>query len=740
MNAITMEDVNFLAQQSSGKINMILSGMTALMNDTNKKVETMQSQNWLQRMLKTVTGKNKATNEEIKQNHDKLNAYMSEAIAELYNRDCIDHKVMISLGTQINELYADHLQLKQILGGFASKLNEKIDSVDNFHMLTTEIDQGVYSDHSPIVAVCMVMSQFDNRMFEDTRKLDIIKRCLHTQEILTDEEHLITDYLKDVLEIPADEMGPVYLELGTIRKDFMAGILLETMENYHFLPDMARKMKNKKVLIDNIIAQEGLDESVTLSINEIYDSFINSKIEVKNGLVPISAVSDDSERHNSPEPEDNLIPDSKTSKRNNEHRFDRIPRNIRQNVSNEYSEPKKPKYNGTKRHCNIGTIGHADHGKTTLTAAITAVLEARVPGNTAVSFYDLDNAPIEMERGITIATSTVEYETWERHYAHIDCPGHADYVKNMIIGTVQMDGAILVVAATDGVMAQTKEQILLARQTGISDIVVFLNKCDMIDDKELLELVEMEIMECLEAYEFYECPIIKGSALRALEDPHGTWGDDIKILIDAIDKYITAPRPIKERPFLMPVEDVFTIHDHDDKDMIIGTVATGKVERGVLHLHDDIEIAGLREYTLNATVDGIEMSRKLLDKAQPGDTIGVLMRGVQPHEIERGQVLAKPGTVTCHTRFTAQVYVMTKEEGGRHAPFFNNYRPQFYFRTTDVTGNITLPYGMEMCVPGDNVEMTIELIHPIVMKPGQAFSVREEGRTVACGRVAYIIK
>ncbi|MCQ4773069.1 elongation factor Tu [Lacrimispora saccharolytica] len=393
----------------------------------------------------------------------------------------------------------------------------------------------------------------------------------------------------------------------------------------------------------------------------------------------------------------------------------------------------KAKFERTKPHCNIGTIGHVDHGKTTLTAAITKVLSERVAGNTATDFENIDKAPEERERGITISTAHVEYETEKRHYAHVDCPGHADYVKNMITGAAQMDGAILVVAATDGVMAQTKEHILLSRQVGVPYIVVFMNKCDMVDDEELLELVEMEITEQLEEYEFTDCPIIKGSALMALQDPMGPWGDKIMELMNTIDEYIPDPQRATDQPFLMPVEDVFSITGR-------GTVATGRVERGVLHVSDEVEIVGIKEEARKVVVTGVEMFRKLLDEAQAGDNIGALLRGVQRTDIQRGQVLAKPGTVTCHTKFTAQVYVLTKDEGGRHTPFFNNYRPQFYFRTTDVTGLITLPEGTEMCMPGDNVEMTIELIHPIAMEQGLTFAIREGGRTVGSGRVASIIE
>ena len=393
----------------------------------------------------------------------------------------------------------------------------------------------------------------------------------------------------------------------------------------------------------------------------------------------------------------------------------------------------KAKFDRTKPHCNIGTIGHVDHGKTTLTAAISKVLSERVPGNEKVDFDHIDKAPEERERGITISTAHIEYQTEKRHYAHVDCPGHADYIKNMITGAAQMDGAILVVAATDGVMAQTKEHILLSRQVGVPYIIVFLNKCDMVDDPELIELVEMEVTEQLEEYDFNDCPIIKGSALKALEDPSSEWGDKIMELMDTVDSYIPDPQRDTDKPFLMPVEDVFTITGR-------GTVATGRVERGVLHLNDEVEIVGIKEETKKTVVTGIEMFRKMLDEAQAGDNIGALLRGIQRTEIERGQVLAKPGTVTCHRKFTAQVYVLTKDEGGRHTPFFNNYRPQFYFRTTDVTGVCELPAGVEMCMPGDNVEMTIELIHPIAMEQGLTFAIREGGRTVGSGRVATIIE
>ena len=395
----------------------------------------------------------------------------------------------------------------------------------------------------------------------------------------------------------------------------------------------------------------------------------------------------------------------------------------------------KAKFERTNPHCNIGTIGHVDHGKTTLTAAITKVLSHRVEGNASVDFENSDKAPEERERGITISTAHVEYETANRHYAHVDCPGHADYVKNMITGEAQMDGAILVVAATDGVMAQTKEHILLSRQVNVPYIVVFMNKCDMVDDEELLELVEMEIREVLNEYDFPgdDTPIIQGSALKALEDPDGEWGDKIMELMDAVDTWIPNPERDTDKPFLMPIEDIFSITGR-------GTVATGRVERGVLHVSDEVEIVGITDETRKVVVTGVEMFRKLLDEAQAGDNIGALLRGVQRDEIQRGQVLAQPGSVTCHHKFTAQVYVLTKDEGGRHTPFFNNYRPQFYFRTTDITGVCELPEGTEMCMPGDNVEMTIELIHPIAMEQGLTFAIREGGRTGGSGRVATIVE
>ena len=395
----------------------------------------------------------------------------------------------------------------------------------------------------------------------------------------------------------------------------------------------------------------------------------------------------------------------------------------------------KQKFERTKPHMNIGTIGHVDHGKTTLTAAITKTLHERYQIGEAVAFENIDKAPEERERGITISTAHVEYETPIRHYAHVDCPGHADYVKNMITGAAQMDGAILVVAATDGPMAQTREHILLSRQVGVPYIVVFMNKCDMVEDEELLDLVEMEIRELLNEYEFPgdDIPIIRGSAFQALQDPAGPWGDKIIELFDAIESYIPEPERDTDKPFLMPVEDVFSITGR-------GTVATGRVERGVVKVQDEVEIVGLTDEIRKVVVTGVEMFRKLLDQAEAGDNIGVLLRGVQRNEIERGQVLAKPGSITPHTKFKAQVYVLSKEEGGRHTPFFNNYRPQFYFRTTDVTGVISLPEGTEMCMPGDNVEMTIELITPVAMNQGLRFAIREGGRTVGAGSVVEIIE
>ena len=395
----------------------------------------------------------------------------------------------------------------------------------------------------------------------------------------------------------------------------------------------------------------------------------------------------------------------------------------------------KEKFVRTKPHMNIGTIGHVDHGKTTLTAAITKTLHERYQLGEAVAFDNIDKAPEERERGITISTAHVEYETPNRHYAHVDCPGHADYVKNMITGAAQMDGAILVCAATDGPMAQTREHILLSRQVGVPYIVVFMNKCDMVEDEELLDLVEMEIRDLLSEYEFPgdDTPIVRGSAFQALQDPNCAWGDKILELFNEIEAYIPTPERDTDKPFLMPVEDVFSITGR-------GTVATGRVEAGVIKVQDEVEIVGLTEEIRKVVVTGVEMFRKLLDQAEAGDNIGVLLRGVQRTDIERGQVLAKPGSITPHTKFKAQVYVLSKEEGGRHTPFFNNYRPQFYFRTTDVTGVINLPEGTEMCMPGDNVEMTIELITPVAMDQGLRFSIREGGRTVGAGSVVEVIE
>ena len=395
----------------------------------------------------------------------------------------------------------------------------------------------------------------------------------------------------------------------------------------------------------------------------------------------------------------------------------------------------KEKFERNKPHINIGTIGHVDHGKTTLTAAITTTLNARLGLGDKVAFDEIDKAPEEKERGITISTAHVEYETANRHYAHVDCPGHADYVKNMITGAAQMDGAILVVAATDGPMPQTREHILLSRQVGVPYIIVFLNKCDMVDDEELLDLVEMEVRELLDEYEFPgdDTPIVRGSALKALEDPMGPWGDKVLELMDAVDAYIPEPVRDTEKPFLMPVEDVFSITGR-------GTVATGRVERGVLKVSDEVEIVGIADEIRKVVVTGVEMFRKLLDQAQTGDNIGALLRGVQRNEIERGQVLAAPGTVHPHTKFKGQVYVLKKEEGGRHTPFFNGYRPQFYFRTTDITGSLQLPEGTEMCMPGDNVVMEIELIHKIAIEEGLRFAIREGGRTVGSGVVTEIIE
>ena len=392
----------------------------------------------------------------------------------------------------------------------------------------------------------------------------------------------------------------------------------------------------------------------------------------------------------------------------------------------------KQKFDRSKPHVNIGTIGHVDHGKTTLTAAISSHLAGKF-GNEKVDFANIDKAPEERERGITINTAHIEYSTENRHYAHVDCPGHADYVKNMITGAAQMDGAILVIAATDGPMAQTREHILLSRQVGVPRMVVFMNKCDMVDDEELLDLVEMEIRELLSEYGFDgdNTPIIRGSALKALEgDP--TWSAKIDELMDAVDTWIETPERDTDKPFLMPVEDVFTITGR-------GTVVTGRVERGQLKLNEEVEIVGIKP-TKKTVVTGIEMFRKQLDYAEAGDNAGVLLRGISREEVERGQVLAKPGTVTPHTKFKAQVYVLSKEEGGRHTPFFSNYRPQFYFRTTDITGVIELPEGVEMVMPGDNVEMTVELIAPIAIENGTKFSIREGGRTVGAGNVSEIIK
>ena len=395
----------------------------------------------------------------------------------------------------------------------------------------------------------------------------------------------------------------------------------------------------------------------------------------------------------------------------------------------------KQKYERTKPHINIGTIGHVDHGKTTLTAAITSVLNRKYGLGGDVAFDQIDKAPEERERGITISTAHVEYETPNRHYAHVDCPGHADYVKNMITGAAQMDGAILVVAATDGPMPQTREHILLSRQVGVPYIIVFLNKCDMVDDEELLDLVEMEVRELLDEYEFPgdDTPVIRGSALKALEDPTGEWAEAVVELMQAVDDYIPEPQRANDQPFLMPVEDVFSITGR-------GTVATGRVERGMLKTGDTVEIVGLTEEKRSVVVTGVEMFRKTLDQAETGDNIGALLRGVQRTEIERGQVLAKPGTIHPHTKFKGQVYVLKKEEGGRHTPFFNGYRPQFYFRTTDVTGDLHLPEGTEMCMPGDNVVMEIELITPIAIEEGLRFAIREGGRTVGSGVVTEVIE
>jgi len=395
----------------------------------------------------------------------------------------------------------------------------------------------------------------------------------------------------------------------------------------------------------------------------------------------------------------------------------------------------KQKFERTKPHVNIGTIGHVDHGKTTLTAAITLTLNKRFGTGEFISYDNIDKAPEERERGITISTSHVEYETANRHYAHVDCPGHADYVKNMITGAAQMDGAILVVSAADGPMPQTREHILLSRQVGVPKLVVFLNKEDQVDDPELIELVEMEVRELLSEYEFDgdNTPIIVGSALKALEDPDGPWGDKIVKLMDEVDAWVPTPARDVDKPFLMPVEDVFSITGR-------GTVATGRVERGVLKVQDKVQIVGLSDEPKETVCTGVEMFKKLLDQAQAGDNIGALLRGIQRTEIQRGQVLAKPGSITPHTKFNAEVYVLTKEEGGRHTPFFNGYRPQFYFRTTDITGQIDLEEGVEMCMPGDNSRFIVELIHPIAIEEGLRFAIREGGRTVGSGVVTGIIK
>jgi len=399
----------------------------------------------------------------------------------------------------------------------------------------------------------------------------------------------------------------------------------------------------------------------------------------------------------------------------------------------------KAKFERTKPHVNIGTIGHVDHGKTTLTAAITKVLALLDPANQVRPFDSIDGAPEEKERGITINTAHVEYQTEARHYAHVDCPGHADYVKNMITGAAQMDGAILVVSAADGPMPQTREHILLSRQVGVPYIVVFLNKCDMVDDEELIELVEMELRELLNEYDFPgdEIPIVRGSALKALEsasnDPNAEEYQPILELMRTVDKYIPTPQRDVDKPFIMPVEDVFSITGR-------GTVATGRVERGVVKVGDEVEIVGLNDQPRKTVVTGVEMFRKLLDQAVAGDNIGTLLRGVQRTEIERGQVLAKPGSIKPHTKFVGQVYVLTKEEGGRHTPFFNGYRPQFYFRTTDVTGVVKLPEGVEMVMPGDHIDMEISLITPIAMEEGLRFAIREGGRTVGAGTVTKIIE
>jgi elongation factor Tu len=396
----------------------------------------------------------------------------------------------------------------------------------------------------------------------------------------------------------------------------------------------------------------------------------------------------------------------------------------------------KQKFERTKPHLNVGTIGHIDHGKTTLTAAITNVLAKKGGGTTqARDFASIDNAPEERQRGITINTSHVEYETANRHYAHVDCPGHADYIKNMITGAAQMDGAILVVSAADGPMPQTREHILLANQVGVPYLVVFLNKEDMVDDEELIELVEMEVRELLSTYDFPgdDVPVIRGSALKALEDPSSEWGDKIMALMEAVDTYVPEPQRDIDKDFLMPVEDVFTITGR-------GTVVTGRIERGVINVNDEVEILGITEKPIKTVCTGVEMFRKLLDRGEAGDNVGALLRGVKREEVQRGQVLAKPGSINPHTQFEAEVYVLSKEEGGRHTPFQDNYRPQFYFRTTDVTGVVKLPEGTAMVMPGDNVTMSVELIQPIAMDEGLKFAIREGGRTVGAGIVTKIIK
>ena len=397
----------------------------------------------------------------------------------------------------------------------------------------------------------------------------------------------------------------------------------------------------------------------------------------------------------------------------------------------------KEKFERTKPHCNIGTIGHVDHGKTTLTAAITMVLNNKFGTGVKMNYADIDNAPEERERGITINTSHVEYETASRHYAHVDCPGHADYVKNMITGAAQMDGGILVIAATDGPMAQTREHVLLARQVGVPALVVFLNKCDQLDDPELLELVEMEVRELLSSYDFPgdDIPIVRGSALKAVEaegNPDDPASEPILALMEAVDSYIPQPARSVDQDFLMPIEDVFSIEGR-------GTVVTGRVEAGIIKVGDEVEIVGIKD-TAKTTVTGVEMFRKILDQGQAGDNVGCLLRGTKKEDVVRGQVLAKPGSITPHKKFKAEIYVLSKDEGGRHSPFFSNYRPQFYFRTTDVTGIITLPEGVEMVMPGDNVSITVELIAPIAMEKTQRFAIREGGRTVASGRVSEIVE